>query len=640
MNISFLYPYNLFLLGLSLLPPLLHLIKQKRYRLELFPDIRLIRKAEEESRRRFRLQDILLLLLRMGVLAFLALAAAFPTIYFEKGNAPARQNIGRTVLILDTGYAMDMLTEEGDTKLLIARQLAERFLESLPSSSKVTLFCQPPSQLVKGLFWQETGMVKSLLPHLSSSFLPQDFRLAIEEGVRFLGEEGGRIVCLTDGRWLSRLKSPVELNGCQLDLVLFNQPKPDASLQLAGLEKKDDRLSLTFNVIARGISGEAELIIHSQQGETRLPLQLSDEVPQEVNAVIDKTDWGYGELSMPGDSLSWNNFAYFASPQPPKVAFLLPSSSSGDNPIVRALHLNAEDTRYQVSFVSGEDISKLGADNCLVADQSAVDDRNLKSLESLLSAGGSVMLFGKQGITNPGAKTLLAEGLGANYVALGAGDKQEIIATGTNPSILPESVNLEQLRMLGSSHFQAPPGVTLAQLSDGSAGIVGGKSELGGKLCALLIPLDSSLSNLASSAVFVPLLDRLVQGICWQPTPRLNLGEHLVGMEAVGVVPQGETTSLIELPGVYRLQGPGGISGLGSANVEELAPLPGNEEAQKLIAQGFNGGEVNIISPGTFDEYNKTVRGFSLTVVLLCLAIALLILEALVFPPAGRRPSP
>jgi hypothetical protein len=304
------------------------------------------------------------------------------------------------------------------------------------------------------------------------------------------------------------------------------------------------------------------------------------------------------------------------------------------------LHLNAEDERYQVNFISAEDIANLGVENCLLVDQSALDDVTIKSVEGFLASGGSLILYGEQGIINPSAKTLLAEALGVNYVAYGTSDKQEMTATSTNPAILPGNISLNQLRIQGSSHFQAPPGVTLAELSDGSAGIVGGKSKLGGKLCALLIPLDPTVSNLTSSAVFVPLMDQLVQGICWQPNPRLYLGEQLLNMEAVRILPEGETTSLIKLPGIYRLNGPGGLAGLGAVNVTELAPILGNEEAQELVNRSFIGGEVNIIGSDVFDEYSKTARGFSLTVVLVCLVIALLILEALIFPPAGRRPSP
>ena len=156
-------------------------------------------------------------------------------------------------------------------------------------------------------------------------------------------------------------------------------------------------------------------------------------------------------------------------------------------------------------------------------------------------------------------------------------------------------------------------------------------------MAAILIPLSRSYSNLTTSMVFLPLMDSLVKGICWQPTPHLQLGQQLLERKAELLLPQmnGEMTGTIELPGIYHLSGGGEKEALAAVNVAGINRPIGNEQALKLVAGGFEGGEVKIEDPAEFSKKSRTARGYSLTAVLICLVLALLIAETLFFPPLG-----
>jgi len=633
-SLSFLYPFNLLLLGLTLLPPLLHLIKQKRYRIQLFPDIRLIRKTEEESRRRFRLRDILLLILRMPALASLALAAAAPTIYPAK--APQGEAVKRTVILMDVGYPMDMTLNNGESKLELAKELVAQFISALPPQTKTALLSHPQLAEVGGLSWQEAYTLQNILPHLKSSPKPEDFPLAIAECVRLLGEEGGRIICPSDGRWLYGIDTPIDLGGCNLDLVLFNQSQPDASLRLLSVDTGEGILTVSLQAYARGMGGSALITVHSGKNEVQKRVELTDEVPQEVVLSIAGEDWGYAELTMEGDSLTWNNTVYFVAHRPPKVALLVPAYSEGYNPLARSLDLGEEDDRYRVTYISPHEITSLGLDTCLVIDEAMLSDVGLEELRGFLSTGGSILLAG-DGLLQDRAEKLLIEALGVAPTASPKSGQFNITATGTNPNLIRPDFHLEEVQVTVSPHWQGPERVVLARLSDGSAAVVGGGSLLGGKMAALLIPLSRSYSNLTTSMVFLPLMDSLVKGICWQPTPHLQLGQQLVERKAELLLPlvNGETTGTIELPGIYHLSGGEGKEALAAVNVAGINPPIGNEQALKLVAGGFEGGGVKIDDPAEFSKKSRTARGYSLTAVLICLAFALLIAETLFFPPLG-----
>jgi hypothetical protein len=76
----FLQPLALFLLVAALVPPLLHLFQRRRPPDVAFPAVRYLRQTEREASRTIRLRHLLLLLLRVGVVVLIALAAARPVV--------------------------------------------------------------------------------------------------------------------------------------------------------------------------------------------------------------------------------------------------------------------------------------------------------------------------------------------------------------------------------------------------------------------------------------------------------------------------------------------------------------------------------------------------------------------------------
>ena len=109
---SFLAPFLLALSGFAAVPLLLHLIRRKRIRILDFPTFRFLKKAAMQQRVHLRLQDMLLMLLRMLILLMLALAFAGPLTKAQvRGDIPV---VGaRNVLILDDSLSMAVKTERG-----------------------------------------------------------------------------------------------------------------------------------------------------------------------------------------------------------------------------------------------------------------------------------------------------------------------------------------------------------------------------------------------------------------------------------------------------------------------------------------------------------------------------------------------
>ena len=119
---NFLNPLYL-LAGLAALVPLIiHLLHRQRARIQVFPSLEFLRRMMRRKTRRFHLKQILLLLVRILLLLFIALALARPTL--TGGRAVSGHLPTTAVVILDDSYSMQrtegggVLYDEALTKAL------------------------------------------------------------------------------------------------------------------------------------------------------------------------------------------------------------------------------------------------------------------------------------------------------------------------------------------------------------------------------------------------------------------------------------------------------------------------------------------------------------------------------------------
>jgi len=181
---------RLFLLGLlfALVPLILHLIWRTRAPRVFFPTVRFIKDAVKMTRRRKRIQNLLLLIMRMLMFALVPLGLADPRIPI--GNKPRADTA--TVIIVDNSYSM--ATREGE-KLRYEKALEtlHEFVSSLSKGDECAILftCRTGSSEASedengaaGRSLIETGLVKS--PETLTAML-DSFRLG--SGTARIGDQ-------------------------------------------------------------------------------------------------------------------------------------------------------------------------------------------------------------------------------------------------------------------------------------------------------------------------------------------------------------------------------------------------------------------------------------------------------------------
>ena len=119
------------------IPVLIHLFFRSRYRTVPWAAMKFLLTSVEQTSRRLKFQELILLLLRMLVLALLAFASMRPVTSMVRGTG--RGDAVDAVFVIDTSYSMGANDGDGKTRLGRAKEEAIKIIEELPPHSTVQI---------------------------------------------------------------------------------------------------------------------------------------------------------------------------------------------------------------------------------------------------------------------------------------------------------------------------------------------------------------------------------------------------------------------------------------------------------------------------------------------------------------------
>ncbi len=201
MNITFLNPSFLWGLPVVSIPILIHLLSRRRPVTSQFSTVRFIQLASTTIVRRFKLKQLILLILRSLILLLLTLLFARPVVRRMPLFAQAEGVSRSTVILIDNSYSMGYV-EEGESRFALAKKAARRILKMIKRSDRAALFLI--SDEVKPLVSYFTDDRQILLERLEEgtlSFRPTNLLPGISQAYKILKESGSpnrEIILITD----------------------------------------------------------------------------------------------------------------------------------------------------------------------------------------------------------------------------------------------------------------------------------------------------------------------------------------------------------------------------------------------------------------------------------------------------------
>jgi len=201
MNITFLNPSFLWGLPVVSIPILIHLLSRRRPITSQFSSVKFIQLASTTVIRRFKLKQLILLILRSLILLLLTLLFARPVVRRMPLFAQVEGVSRSSVILIDNSYSMGYM-EEGESRFALAKKAARRILKMTKRGDRAALFLI--SDEVKPLVSYLTDDRQILWERLekgSLSFRPTNLFPGISQAYKILQESGSpnrEIILITD----------------------------------------------------------------------------------------------------------------------------------------------------------------------------------------------------------------------------------------------------------------------------------------------------------------------------------------------------------------------------------------------------------------------------------------------------------
>ncbi len=170
---TFLAPMMLVGAAAVSIPIALHFFYRARYKPLPWAPMKFLKEAIEQTSRRLKFQEWILLLLRCLAIILLALAIARPG--FNTATVAGRGEAIDAVFVFDTSYSMAASDGEGKTRLDRAKDAALEVLKTLPTNSSIQIYaCSDRSTFLGPLTRFNLDQANQLIPTIEVTSLSSD----------------------------------------------------------------------------------------------------------------------------------------------------------------------------------------------------------------------------------------------------------------------------------------------------------------------------------------------------------------------------------------------------------------------------------------------------------------------------------
>lgn len=506
-GLSFLSP--LFLIGALTvaIPVVLHLFRRRNDPVVPFSAMRFLHQVPIEQARRRRLQDLLLLALRVTALLLLAVGFARPYLQSPMSAAEA----GVTVVAVDVSASM------GDQiRFARARALAQQAVDAAPAGDQVAVvqFAGRADVLVEpGL---DRAAARAAVAGLQPSFGPTRYHAAIARGLDLVGTRTGRLVLVTDlqsSGWTSADAVGVPAR-VSIEVADVGPLPPNVAITALDRTPQGVRAGLTSTGPSRAVDVELTLDARSL-GRQRVTLP-ADGVGEAIFRGVTATAGGVRARLLTPDGIPADDQRWLAlDPRPGVRAAVIASPGAGLDDAVyvrRALEAADGSAAWRVEVRPADQVqdgaSLAGVAVAVLVGTAGLDRRGAEGLGRFVEQGGGLLVA-----VGPGVNVeLLAAGLGSAFPRLRVGPPAEtpfslVPTEGRHPIFRlfdPDAGAFDQARFtrIATIATTAPASV-IARFDNGAPALIDqvmGKGRLG----VFASDLSNRWNDLVLQPAFVP----------------------------------------------------------------------------------------------------------------------------------------
>ena len=313
----------------------------------------LLLRLPKQLRRRRRIQDWLLLVLRILCIMLFVMAALQPVLRWPESNTDLEQ-AKRMVFILDDSLSMDHVVEakglnlDDQTAFTTARSAMVEQVKSLPEGVEIGLVLTAgEAKTLTPELKSDRAEIMTLITERSQQFGDTDLAGALKQARRLLDGRGGSIHVYSDEAGLGTVSA------CEEELSLLASQKAALVPHLTRAERPQN-VAVVSAVYGEGVEGGSVRFELRNYGESEREVTTTAILPDgtEINTFVTVpagglteemvtvpriTEGGIGSIRVDDDGLKSDNLFYFQLPQIGAARVLLidgePGATTSDSEI-------------------------------------------------------------------------------------------------------------------------------------------------------------------------------------------------------------------------------------------------------------------------------------------------------------------
>jgi hypothetical protein len=490
---QFKHPEILYFLFLLVIPILVHLFQLRRFKIEYFTNVKLLKELQVQTRKSSKIKKWLLLVTRLLLLTCLILAFAQP--FFDAKDTTNKSN--ELIILLDNSFSMQAKGAKGE---LLKRSIQE-LLEELPENQQFSLLTNSE------VFWDtDIKSIQKELQNLKYSAMPFQLDYLINQVEIKKKNTKKDYVIITDAIQSGSKKA---FNLSENNVVYFIQPeaqnKTNISIDKVIISNVLDQFyELKITLQAFGTTeNEVPLSVLSNNKAIAKTIAKFESAITDIAITIPKKDF-HGTISIEDNSLSYDNTYYVSISKPKKASVIAIGTSDKNNFLGRIF------TTEEFSFVS-TDLATL--DYNQIENQDAIILNELEdlpialgtTLKSFYEKGGSIV-FIPNGKNTPNLLNAFAKNFGGlSYSKLSTSGKQITKINFDHP--LYQTVFEKKVTNFQYPNTKESFGLTgtsnILQYEDNSV-FVGSTTNRLGTFYAFSAPINKQNSNFQNAPLIVP----------------------------------------------------------------------------------------------------------------------------------------
>jgi len=308
---SFLNPAMLFGMTALAIPIIVHLLNRRRFKKIQWAAMRFLQVSLERNQRRMKVEDWILLLLRMAIVALIALAASRPATDWLKSKGLSSK-VTASVIIDSSASMLKKDATEQENRFSIAQKIAGEILNSLPKGSATSMILGANSS-GEGIKepTHDTDRAKKVIGESKATHRGSDLFPAIQSAITTLQDRPSsqkELVIITDGEasaWRQYEAITRSLNQSKKDtnaIIVLVGKDPDENLAITRLDQKTPIASVDQPV---RLAIEVTNFGKAEANDVEIQMSINEE-PIGDPAII--------EAIPPGESRTITTFVELTSP--------------------------------------------------------------------------------------------------------------------------------------------------------------------------------------------------------------------------------------------------------------------------------------------------------------------------------------